>query len=72
MLRCRVISAVELSPNLLGPRSASLLNPDSMLVINMTCNLRAGVVEWQTRRTQNPVGATLCGFKSRLRHQINQ
>ena len=28
----------------------------------------AGVVEWQTRRTQNPVGATLCGFKSRLRH----
>src|ERR1041384_3381463 len=30
---------------------------------------RAGVVEWQTRRTQNPVGETLCGFKSRLRHQ---
>ena len=28
----------------------------------------AGVVEWQTRRTQNPVGATLCGFKSHLRH----
>ena len=27
------------------------------------------MVEWQTRRTQNPVGATLCGFKSRLRHQ---
>jgi hypothetical protein len=33
---------------------------------------RAGVVEWQTRRTQNPVGATLCGFKSRLRHQVFQ
>jgi hypothetical protein len=26
------------------------------------------VVEWQTRRTQNSVGETLCGFKSRLRH----
>ena len=24
---------------------------------------------WQTRRTQNPVMATSCGFKSRLRHQ---
>ena len=33
---------------------------------------RAGVVEWQTRRTQNPVGATLCGFKSHLRHQSFQ
>ncbi len=27
------------------------------------------MVEWQTRRTQNPVGATLWGFKSPLRHQ---
>ena len=25
---------------------------------------------WQTRRTQNPVMATSCGFKSRLRHQF--
>ena len=30
---------------------------------------RAEVVEWQTRRTQNPLLATTCGFKSRLRHQ---
>ena len=29
----------------------------------------AEVVKWQTRWTQNPVGATQCGFKSRLRHQ---
>ena len=31
----------------------------------------AEVVEWQTRRTQNPLLATTCGFKSRLRHQYN-
>lgn len=29
----------------------------------------AGVVEWQTRRTQNPFLATGCGFKSHHRHQ---
>jgi hypothetical protein len=45
----------------------ALLHPAQLSVINI--NSRAGVVEWQTRRTQNPVGATLCGFKSRLRHQ---
>ena len=45
----------------------SLLHPTARFVINITS--RAGVVEWQTRRTQNPVGVTLCGFKSRLRHQ---
>lgn len=28
----------------------------------------AEVVKWQTRWTQNPVWATMCGFKSRLRH----
>ena len=32
----------------------------------------AEVVEWQTRRTQNPLMATSCGFKSRLRHQYNK
>ena len=31
---------------------------------------RAGVVEWQTRRTQNPMYASTCGFKSHLRHQV--
>ena len=29
---------------------------------------RAGVAKWQTRGTQNPVGATSCRFKSDLRH----
>ena len=29
----------------------------------------AEVVEWQTRRTQNPMVAIPCGFKSHLRHQ---
>ncbi len=29
----------------------------------------AEVVEWQTRRTQNPLLETTCGFKSHLRHQ---
>ncbi len=30
---------------------------------------RAGVAEWQTRRTQNPLAARPCGFDSLLRHQ---
>ena len=30
----------------------------------------AEVVEWQTRRTQNPLVVIPCGFKSHLRHQI--
>ena len=29
----------------------------------------AGVAEWQTRRTQNPLVARPCGFDSLLRHQ---
>jgi hypothetical protein len=29
---------------------------------------RAGVAEWQTRRTQNPLVARPCGFDSLLRH----
>ena len=29
----------------------------------------AGVVEWQTRRTQNPMLETTCGFKSHHQHQ---
>ena len=29
---------------------------------------RAEVVEWQTRRTQNPLRATAWGFNSPLRH----
>src|SRR3974377_2179521 len=29
---------------------------------------KAEVAEWQTRRTQNPVYASRCGFKSHLRH----
>ena len=29
---------------------------------------RAGVAEWQTRWTQNPLPARACGFKSHLRH----
>ena len=28
----------------------------------------AGVAEWQTRRTQNPLVARPCGFDSLLRH----
>ncbi len=31
----------------------------------------AGVAEWQTRWTQNPVAARLCGFKSHLRYSQN-
>lgn len=32
---------------------------------------RAGVAKWQTRGTQNPVGATSCRFKSDLRHSFS-
>jgi hypothetical protein len=31
---------------------------------------QAEVAEWQTRRTQNPVLATGCGFKSHLRYSV--
>jgi hypothetical protein len=30
----------------------------------------AGVAEWQTRRTQNPLPARACGFDSLPRHQL--
>lgn len=30
----------------------------------------AGVSEWQTMRTQNPLVATPCGFKSHHRHHV--
>ena len=30
---------------------------------------QAEVAEWQTHGTQNPAGATSCGFDSHLRHQ---
>ena len=33
------------------------------------CRLLAGVVKWQTRRTQNPMLETTCGFKSHRQHQ---
>ena len=36
---------------------------------NKAFNPEAEVVEWQTRRTQNPLVVIPCGFKSHLRHQ---
>ena len=38
---------------------------------NITAISHAGVSEWQTMRTQNPLVATPCGFKSHHRHQTN-
>ena len=32
--------------------------------------VHAGVAEWQTRRTQNPLVARPCGFDSLLRHHV--
>jgi hypothetical protein len=32
----------------------------------------AEVAEWQTRRSQTPLGATPSGFESRLRHQAHR
>ena len=51
-------------------RTALVSDSTGWLFICVRNTVRAGVVEWQTRRTQNPVGATLCEFKSRLRHQL--
>lgn len=33
------------------------------------CTVLAGMAEWQTRRTQNPLVAISCGFKSHFRHE---
>ncbi len=32
--------------------------------------MRAGVAEWQTRRSQTPMPARACEFESHLRHQF--
>ena len=37
-----------------------------------TLTPRARVVEWQTRRTQNPLSARTCGFESRPGHRVSQ
>jgi mannose-6-phosphate isomerase-like protein (cupin superfamily) len=44
---------------------ACLNNPDALVFAPV-----AGVAKWQTRRTQNPVVAIPCGFKSLLRHPM--
>ena len=41
----------------------------SAIIYNVKAVNDAEVVEWQTRRTQNPLVAIPCGFKSHLRHQ---
>ncbi len=40
-----------------------------LIIIIRLLKIEAEVVEWQTRRTQNPLMVTSCGFKSHLRHQ---
>ena len=42
----------------------------STLSVRIAVDIHAGVSEWQTMRTQNPLVATPCGFKSHHRHQI--
>ena len=44
-------------------------SPQSSIISFAIPLLFAGVSEWQTRRTQNPLAATSCGFKSHRRHQ---
>ena len=44
-------------------------SPRSSIISFAIPLLFAGVSEWQTRRTQNPLAATSCGFKSHRRHQ---
>ena len=46
-------------------------SPQSSIISFAIPLLFAGVSEWQTRRTQNPLAATSCGFKSHRRHQTN-
>ena len=43
-------------------------NQSSIMILTISPYLCAGVSEWQTRRTQNPLAATSCGFKSHRRH----
>lgn len=49
------------------PRVFAVLILVSMCAIILYCKPKWW--NWQTRRTQNPVYASTCGFKSHLRHQ---
>ena len=46
-----------------------ILLPSVLFCANIIKQIAPKWWNWQTRRTQNPVMATSCGFKSRLRHQ---
>jgi hypothetical protein len=57
-----------------SPRRIVHSNAEDAGCRNMEGGLRysqAGVAEWQTRRTQNPLVARPCGFDSLLRHQLS-
>ena len=50
-----------------------LQSPSTFGKINLFSGVQyagAGLSDWQTRRTQNPLVATPCGFKSRSRHSL--
>ena len=51
-----------------GPSSRLQLFPEGAATMGRAPKWR----NWQTRRTQNPVGETPCGFKSHLRHSSRQ
>ena len=48
-----------------------ILLPSVLFCANIIKQITPKWWNWQTRRTQNPVMATSCGFKSRLRHHGN-
>jgi hypothetical protein len=52
--------------NFPSPRKTACKTADFMLYYFVL----AGMAEWQTRRTQNPLAAMSCGFKSHFRHDM--
>ena len=54
-----------------GAGESILIFPRAHSIIS-ALHTRAGVSEWQTMRTQNPLVATPCGFKSHRRHHMNE
>ena len=61
----RLASRAERGAESQVPTDNGLTDP----AIRSTMPATAGVAEWQTRGTQNPVSARVCGFDSHLRHQ---
>ena len=63
----RPVKPASLLPNATAHRPLTPLTTPPRILFRPR---RAGVAEWQTRRTQNPLSARTWGFDSPLRHQV--